>query len=90
VLKFRALRTERRIRNNVDGATGYYAQRNMPGREIQVSSDLTHLWSVRTKPNLKAQKSSSLTEPERGLTDPKGKRTGRGGPEGREKGNKGH
>ena len=62
----------------------------MPGRERQVSNDFTCLGSIRTEKKLKAQNSSSLTEPENGLTDTKWKGTGKGGLEGSEKGNKGH
>ena len=53
-------------------------------------NDFTHLWSKRTKQKLKEQNSSRLTDPKNGLTVAKGKGTGEGRWEGREKGNEGH
>ena len=44
----------------------------------------------KNKAKLKEQNSSRLTEPKNGLTVTKGKGTGEGGWEGRDKGNKGH
>ena len=44
-------KTDPTICNNMDGARGYYAQRNKPGGERQVPNDFTHMWSIRTKEN---------------------------------------
>ena len=72
----------------MDGARGYYAQRNKSGRVRQVPSDFIHLWSIRTKQKLKVQNSSRLTEPKNGLTVAKGKGTREDRWEGRDKGGK--
>ena len=73
------------ICSNMDGAGGYYAQRNKPsGREIP--NDFTHLWSIRTKEKLKEQNSSRITELKNGLTGTKGKGTGEDRWVGRDKG----
>ena len=57
----------------MDGARGYYAQCNKPGRERQVPNDFTHMWSIRTKKKRKEQNSSRITEPKKGPAVPKGK-----------------
>ena len=79
-------KTNPTICNNMDGARGYYIQGNKPGGERQVSNDFTHLWSIRTKQKLKKQNNTRITEPKKGPTVTKGKRTGEGGWEGRDKG----
>ena len=61
---------------HMDGAGGYYAQRNKPSGEREVPNDFTHLWNIRTKEKLKEQNSSRITEPKNGLTVTKAKRTG--------------
>ena len=70
------------ICSNMDGARGYYAQRNKPVGERQVPNDFTHMWSKRTKKNLKEKNSNRITEPKNGLTVPKGKGLGRMGGKG--------
>ena len=72
----------------MDGAGGHYAQLNKPGGEKQVSNDFTHLWSIRTKKQLKEQNRSRLTEPKNGLTVTKGKGTGDDGGKGGIRGGK--
>ena len=54
-----------------------------------MSNDFTHLWSIRTKKELKEQNSSRLTEPKNGLTVTKGKGTGEDRWEGSDKGIRG-
>ena len=63
----------------MDGAGGYYAQRNKPSRKRVIPNDFTHLRSIRTKEKLKEQNSSRITEPKNGLTGTKGKGTGEDG-----------
>ena len=76
------------ICSNMDGAGGYYAQRNKPSGEREIPNDFTHLRSIRTKEKLKEQNSSRITELKNGLTGTKGKGTGEDGCErGKKEGN---
>ena len=37
------------ICNNMDGTRMYYAKRNKPVRERQLSYDFTHMWNLKNK-----------------------------------------
>ena len=82
-------KTNPTIFNNMDGARGYYAQWNQPGRERQVPNDFPHLWNITAKQNWRDKTVARLTGSKNGLAVTKGEGWGRVGVEGGRRGLRG-